>query len=60
MVHIHARRRDGTPSHEVEDFRAITEAIRAEVGEALIVNYSTGTIGVPVQKRVAYLRELQP
>jgi len=60
MVHIHARRPDGTPSHEVADFRAITEAIRAEVGEGLIVNYSTGTIGVPVEKRVAYLRELKP
>ena len=33
MIHIHARRPDGTPSHEVEDFRAITEAIRAEVGD---------------------------
>jgi 3-keto-5-aminohexanoate cleavage enzyme len=60
MIHIHARRPDGTPSHEVEDFRAITEAIRAEVGRGLIVNYSTGTIGVPVSKRVAYLRELVP
>ena len=60
MVHIHARRPDGTPSHEVEDFRAITEAIRAEVGAALIVNYSTGALGVPVEKRVAYLRELRP
>ena len=29
MIHIHARRPDGTPSHEVEDFRAITEAIKA-------------------------------
>jgi 3-keto-5-aminohexanoate cleavage enzyme len=60
MIHIHARRPDGTPSHEVEDFRAITEAIRAEVGRGLIVNYSTGTIGVPVSTRVAYLRELVP
>jgi 3-keto-5-aminohexanoate cleavage enzyme len=24
MIHIHARRPDGTPSYEVEDFRAIT------------------------------------
>jgi 3-keto-5-aminohexanoate cleavage enzyme len=60
MIHIHARRPDGTPSHEIEDFRAITEAIRAEVGAGLIVNYSTGTIGVPVSERVAYLRELKP
>ena len=28
MIHIHARTPDGTPSYEVEDFRAITEAIR--------------------------------
>jgi 3-keto-5-aminohexanoate cleavage enzyme len=59
MIHIHARRPDGTPSHDVEDFGAITEAILAEVGD-VIVNYSTGTIGVPVQDRVAYLRELRP
>ena len=60
MIHIHARRPDGTPSFEVEDFRAITDAIRAEVGDAVIVNYSTGAIGVPVEKRIAYLRELRP
>jgi 3-keto-5-aminohexanoate cleavage enzyme len=60
MIHIHARRPDGTPSYEVEDFRAITDAIRAEVGDEVIINYSTGTIGVPVEKRVAYLRECLP
>jgi len=60
MIHIHARKPDGTPSYEVEDFRAITEAIRAEVGDEVIVNYSTGTIGVPVEKRIAYLRECRP
>jgi uncharacterized protein (DUF849 family) len=60
MIHIHARKPDGTPSYEVEDFRAITEAIRSEVGEQVIVNYSTGTIGVPVEKRIAYLRECRP
>ncbi|UGS38133.1 BKACE family enzyme [Capillimicrobium parvum] len=59
MIHIHARRPDGTPSYEVEDFRAITEAIRAETPD-VIVNYSTGALGVPVAKRVAYLRELRP
>src|SRR3984893_14968169 len=60
MIHIHARKPDGTPSYEVEDFRAITEASGAEVGDQVIVNYSTGTIGVPVEKRVAYLRECLP
>ena len=59
MIHIHARTPDGTPSFEIEDFRAITEAIRAESGD-VIINYSTGAIGVSVEKRLAYLRELRP
>jgi 3-keto-5-aminohexanoate cleavage enzyme len=60
MIHIHARKPDGSPSFEVEDYKAISEAIRAEVGNAAIVNFSTGTIGVPVAKRVDYLRECLP
>jgi uncharacterized protein (DUF849 family) len=54
-IHIHARRPDGTPSYEVEDFVAIRDAIRAEVGSDAIINFSTGTVGVPVAKRIAYL-----
>jgi 3-keto-5-aminohexanoate cleavage enzyme len=59
QIHIHARTPEGTPSYEVVDFRAITEAILAEVDD-VIVNYSTGAIGVPIEKRIAYLRELKP
>ena len=59
QIHIHARKPDGTPSYEVEDFRAITEAILAEVGD-VIINYSTGAIGIPIEKRIEYLRELKP
>jgi 3-keto-5-aminohexanoate cleavage enzyme len=60
MIHIHARKPDGTPSYEIEDFQAITDAIRAEVGDAVIVNFSTGTIGVAVEKRIEYLRAVRP
>jgi 3-keto-5-aminohexanoate cleavage enzyme len=60
QIHIHARKPDGTPSYEIEDFQAITDAIRAEVGDAAIINYSTGTIGVPVAKRIDYLRACRP
>jgi 3-keto-5-aminohexanoate cleavage enzyme len=59
-IHIHARKPDGTPSYEIEDFQAISDAIRAEVGDAAIINFSTGTIGVPVQKRIDYLRACRP
>jgi uncharacterized protein (DUF849 family) len=59
-IHIHARAPDGRPSYEVEDFVAIRDAIRAEVGDAAIINFSTGTVGVPVDKRVAYLEAGRP
>jgi 3-keto-5-aminohexanoate cleavage enzyme len=59
QIHIHARKPDGTPSYEVEDFRAITEAILAEVGD-VVVNYSTGAIGISIEKRIEYLRALKP
>jgi 3-keto-5-aminohexanoate cleavage enzyme len=59
MIHIHARTAEGVPSYEIEDFRAITEAINGAVDD-VIINYSTGAIGVPIEKRIAYLRELRP
>jgi 3-keto-5-aminohexanoate cleavage enzyme len=59
QIHIHARKPDGTPSYEIEDFQAITEAILDEVGD-VIVNYSTGAIGIPIEKRIEYLRALKP
>ena len=59
QIHIHARKPDGTPSYEIEDFQAITEAILAEVGD-VIVNYSTGAIGISIEKRLEYLRACRP
>lgn len=59
MIHIHARTPDGVPSYEVDDFRAITEAILAEV-EDVVINFSTGAIGVSLDKRIEYLRALKP
>ena len=59
-IHIHARTPDGTPSYEVEDFAAIKQAIIDEVGDAAIINFSTGTVGVPVAKRIAYLEACRP
>ncbi|MFL5873169.1 MAG: 3-keto-5-aminohexanoate cleavage protein, partial [Solirubrobacterales bacterium] len=38
---------------------AITEAILAEVGD-VIVNYSTGAIGIPIEKRLEYLFACRP
>jgi uncharacterized protein (DUF849 family) len=59
-IHIHARMPDGTPSYEIEDFVAIKQAIRAEVGDGVIINFSTGTVGVSIEKRIAYLEAGRP
>ncbi|HEY8638235.1 MAG TPA: 3-keto-5-aminohexanoate cleavage protein [Solirubrobacteraceae bacterium] len=59
MIHIHARKPDGTPSYDVEDFQAITDAINASVDD-VIINYSTGAMGVSVEKRIEYLRACRP
>ena len=59
MIHIHALTPEGVPSYEIDDFRAITDAFLGAVDD-VIVNYSTGALGVPIEKRLAYLRELRP
>src|SRR3954463_8836407 len=59
MIHIHPRTPDGVPSYEIEDFQAITDAILGAVDD-VIINYSTGAIGVPLEKRIEYLRTLKP
>src|SRR6266511_3829016 len=45
MVHIHAREPNGSPTVQLEHYRAITRAILAETPD-IIVNYSTGWVGL--------------
>ena len=59
MVHIHARRPDGTPTVAVEHYRAITQAILAETPD-IIINFSTGWVGLPMAERVGHITELKP
>jgi len=59
MVHIHAREPDGTPTVKPEHYRAITEAILAGSPD-IIVNYSTGWVGLPMSDRVAHITDLRP
>ena len=59
VVHIHARYPDGSPSYRVEEYRAITQAILAEAPD-LIINYSTGAVGVPIEERVHQITALKP
>ncbi len=59
MVHIHAREPNGTPTVGVEHYRAITQAILAEAPD-IIINYSTGWVGLPMAERVGHIVELKP
>ncbi|MGH2722772.1 MAG: 3-keto-5-aminohexanoate cleavage protein [Actinomycetota bacterium] len=59
MVHIHARTPEGVPTVEVGHYQAITQAILAETPD-IIVNYSTGWVGLPMADRVAHITELKP
>ena len=58
-VHIHARHPDGTPSYRIEDYRDITVAI-LDAAPDLIVNFSTGAVGIPIEERVHQVTALRP
>jgi 3-keto-5-aminohexanoate cleavage enzyme len=59
MVHIHAREPGGAPTVAVEHYRAITRAVLAETPD-IIVNYSTGWVGLPMAERVGHIVDLRP
>jgi uncharacterized protein (DUF849 family) len=59
VVHIHARYADGRPSYRVEEYRDITKAILAEVPD-VIINYSTGAVGIAIEERVHHITALKP
>ena len=59
IVHIHAREDDGTPSWRTEVFAEITKEVRKHCPD-VIINYSTGAVGLSVQERTAHLPVTQP
>jgi 3-keto-5-aminohexanoate cleavage enzyme len=59
MVHIHAREPNGTPTVSPDHYRAITQAILAETPD-IIINYSTGWVGLPMAERVDHIVQLKP
>ena len=59
VVHIHARYSDGQPSFRVEEYRHIVQAVVAECPD-LIINLSTGAVGIPLKDRVHHISALKP
>ena len=58
IVHIHARNPEGGPEWRVEVFAEILSEVRSRTD--VIVNFSTGAIGIPVEQRIAHIRDLKP
>jgi len=59
IVHIHAREDDGTPSWRTEVFESIQQKVRKRCPD-VIINYSTGAIGLTVAERIAHLPATMP
>jgi uncharacterized protein (DUF849 family) len=59
IVHIHARRDDGFPTWEVETFRQIKEEVK-KICPEVIINFSTGGVGLPPEERVQHVVEVKP
>ena len=58
IVHIHARTPDGSPDWSVDTFAEIFAEVRARTD--VIINFSTGAVGIPPEDRIAHIRDLRP
>ena len=58
IVHIHARTPEGGPDWSVQTFAEIFTEVRGR--SDVIVNFSTGAIGIPREERIAHIRDLAP
>ena len=59
IVHIHAREDNGMPSWRTEVFQEIQQEVRKHCPD-VIINYSTGAIGISIQERLAHLPLTRP
>lgn len=59
IVHIHAREDNGMPSWRTEVFAAISRAVREQCPE-VIINFSTGAIGMTAEERTRHLPVTKP
>jgi len=59
ILHIHARQPNGLPAYDIETYRQITEAVRQRTPD-VILNFSTGAVGLPREERIHHIRALRP
>lgn len=59
IVHIHARQDNGLPAFDVETYARIDEEVKKRCPD-VIINYSTGAIGISRQERIHHIPALKP
>ena len=59
IVHIHARQENGLPAFDVDSYARIDAAVKARCPD-VIINYSTGAIGIAREERVHHISALKP
>lgn len=59
ILHIHARQDSGAPAYDIETYRRIGEEVRKRCPD-VIINYSTGAIGISKEERIHHITALKP
>ncbi len=59
ILHIHARQPNGLPAYDVETYHQIYEEVRQRTPD-VILNFSTGAVGLPREERIHHIRALRP
>jgi len=58
VAHIHARTDEGAPTFSTDIYQEIYDEVRDRTD--IVINFSTGAIGVPVEERLDYVQAVQP
>lgn len=59
ILHIHARQNDGMPAYDIETYRQIGIEVR-KLCPDVIINYSTGAVGLSREERIHHISALKP
>ena len=59
ILHIHARQDNGAPAYDVATYRRIHEEVQKRC-PGVIINYSTGAIGISNEERIHQVTALRP
>lgn len=59
ILHIHARQPNGLPAYDIETYRQIYEEVRKRTPD-VIINFSTGAVGIPREERIHHITALKP